>query len=106
MPEGDEWTVIELLVDILKPFHRATEAMGGAKYPTLSTVKPLLHVLLEKTLKVTSSDTAVAKEVKEAIWRGLQARYQTAAVQKLMNVAMRATSSMPLAYWELNTSHV
>ena len=81
MPEGDEWTVIELLVDILKPFHRATEAMGAAKYPTLSTVKPLLHVLLEKTLKDTSSDTAVAKEVKEAIRRDLHARYQTAAVQ-------------------------
>ena len=87
MPEGDEWTVIELLVDILKPFHRATEAMGAAKYPTLSTVKPLLHVLLEQTLKVASSDTAVAKEVKEAIRRDLQARYQTAAMQKLMNVA-------------------
>ena len=84
MPEGDEWTVIELLVDILEPFHRATEAMGAAKYPTLSTVKPLLHVLLEKTLKVTSSDTAVAKEVKEAIRRDL---HDDAAVQRLMNVA-------------------
>ena len=87
MPEGDERTVIELLVDILKAFHRATEAMGAAKYPTLSTVKPLLHVLLEKTLKVTSSDTAVAKEVKEAIRRDLHARYQNVAVQRLMNVA-------------------
>jgi hypothetical protein len=71
----DEWTVIELLVDILKPFkiHHDTEAMGAAKYATLSTVKSLLHLLLEKTLKVTSSDTAVAKEVKEAIQRDLQA---------------------------------
>ena len=28
MPEEAEWAVIELL-DILKPFQRATEAMGG-----------------------------------------------------------------------------
>ena len=29
MPEEEEWAVIELLVDILKPFQWATEAMGG-----------------------------------------------------------------------------
>ena len=29
MPEEAEWAVIELLVDILKPFQWATEATGG-----------------------------------------------------------------------------
>ena len=29
MPEGDDWTVIEVLVDILKPFQQAAEALGG-----------------------------------------------------------------------------
>lgn len=50
MPEEEEWAVIELLVDILKSFQQATEAMGGVKYPTLSTVKPLLYNLSEKGL--------------------------------------------------------
>ena len=29
MPEGKEWSIIEVLVDILKPFQQATEAMGA-----------------------------------------------------------------------------
>ena len=70
MPEADEWVVIELLVDILKPFQHATEAMGVVQYPTLSTVKPLLYKLLERTLKIADSDTETAKQVKAAIKKG------------------------------------
>ena len=67
MPVEEEWAVIELLVDILKPFQQATEAMGGVKYPTLSTVKPLQYKLSERTLKIADSDTATTKQVKAAI---------------------------------------
>lgn len=86
MPEEAEWAVIELL-DILKPFQRATEAMGGVKYPTLSTVKPLLYKLSERTLKIADSDTATTKQVKAAIKKDLDERYQTPAQQRLMNLA-------------------
>ena len=33
MPEDEEWSIIEVPVDILKPFQQATEAMGAAKLP-------------------------------------------------------------------------
>lgn len=46
MPEGEGWSVIEVLVDILKLFQQATEAMGAVRYPTFSTVKPLLYKLV------------------------------------------------------------
>ena len=72
MPEGNDWMVIELLVDILKPFQHATEVMSAVKYPTVSMVKPLLYKLLEKTLKVTDSDATTAREVKKAIRNDLQ----------------------------------
>ena len=84
MPEGEEWSVIELLVEVLRPFQQATEAV---KYPTLSTVKPLLYKLLERTLKIEDSDSATAKKVKTAIKKDLEERYQTAALKRLMNVA-------------------
>ena len=87
MPEGEEWTIIEHLVEILTPFQQATEAMGTVKYPTLSMVKPLLYKLSEVTLKFSNSDTATVKQVKTAIKNDLDQRYQTAALQRLMNVA-------------------
>ena len=33
LPEDEEWSIIEVLVNILKPFQQATEAMGAAKVP-------------------------------------------------------------------------
>ena len=38
MPDNDEWTLIESLVTVLKPFQKATEMMSTAKYPSLSTI--------------------------------------------------------------------
>ena len=42
MPENQEWTVIEELITILKTFQSITEAMSKEKYPSISSVKPLL----------------------------------------------------------------
>ena len=82
MPDSSEWILIEQLVDILKPFQHATEAMSGVKYPTVSTVKPLLYKLLEKSLKVTDSDSKTVKDVKMAIKCDLQERYQMQLYKK------------------------
>ena len=87
MPESDEWVIIEELVDILKPFHHATEVLSAEKYPTFSTVKPLLYKLLEKALQVNNGDTNTIKEVKKAIKNDLGSRYQSTSTQKLMNIA-------------------
>ena len=85
MPEGEEWSVIEVLVDILKPFQQATEAMGAVSYPTLSTVKPVLYKLVNRTLEVKENDTVVAK-VKLNIKRDLQERYSTPSVARIVNI--------------------
>ena len=87
MPESAEWTVIEELAEILEPFQQATEAMSGVKYPTVSTIKHLLYKLLEKTLKVSETDSTLVKEVKRAIKGDLQGRFQSPAIQKIVNVA-------------------
>ena len=87
MPEGMEWSIIEVLVNILKPFQQATEAMGAVKYPTLSTVKPLLYKLVNRTLAVKESDSKVAKTVKLEIKRDLLERYSTPLVARILNTA-------------------
>ena len=86
MPEGSEWKVIDQLVEVLTPFNLATETMSGEKYPTISMVIPLLHKLLNVTLKVHVDD-ACTKEIKEAISIDLCSRYQSTTVQKLLKVA-------------------
>ena len=61
MLESGDWEVVETLVDLLKPFQQATTVMGAVRYPTLSTVKPLLYKLLTKILKITDGDCPTAK---------------------------------------------
>ena len=53
IPDSEEWNTIDGLINVLKPFHKAAEAMSDEKYSTISTVKPLLFKLLKVTLKVT-----------------------------------------------------
>ena len=86
MPEGEEWSIIDNLIKILKPFQRITEAMSNEKFPTISSVRPLLYKLLEKTLKITSDDNATIKVMKEAISKDLSNRYQTDTLKNVVNV--------------------
>ena len=53
-----------MIVDLLKPFQQATTVMRAVRYPTLSTVQPLLYKLFTKTLKITDEDSATAKAVR------------------------------------------
>ena len=87
MPEGDDWVLIESLVSILKPFQLATEMMGGSKYPTLSSAKPVVHKLITRTLKEDESDSSAVAEVKRKIKHDLQQRYQDDSVKKLLDVS-------------------
>ena len=59
---------------ILQPFQNATEAMSTEKYPTISSVKPLLYKLLQKTLKVNDGDTDTSKQIKREIKSDLAGR--------------------------------
>ena len=36
---NEEWTIIEQLVEILKPFQHATEVMSGEKYQIITNIK-------------------------------------------------------------------
>ena len=87
MPEGSEWKVIDQLVEVLTPFNLATETISGEKYPTISMIIPLLHKLLNVTLKLSADDDTCTKETKEAISTDLGNRYQSTTTQKLLKVA-------------------
>ena len=75
LPEGDECTLIEELLVILKPFVQATTYMSVSSYPTIGIVYPLLYKLLHMTLSVTDDDSTIAKKAKLAIFGDLNSRY-------------------------------
>ena len=75
------------LVGLLKPFQQATTVMGAVRYPTISTVKPLLYELLTKPLKINSGDSATSKTVKHEIKKDLDDMYHKLAVERIINMA-------------------
>ena len=57
LPDGDEWNIIEEVLEVLKPFHRATTTMSASSYPTVSMLSPLLYKLKFLVLKVSEEDS-------------------------------------------------
>lgn len=66
MLKGDEWNINDSMVSILHPFQETTEIMSTEKYSTISSVKPVLYKLIEKTLK-EEEDGATIKMMKKEV---------------------------------------
>lgn len=86
LPDSEEWAIIEEIICVLKPFHRATTAMSASSYPTLSMLSPLLYKLLDIVLKV-KDDTPSCKHLKEAIATDLSHRYASLDQQQMLHAA-------------------
>ena len=84
LPDGEEWTIIEEVLTVLKPFHRATTAMSASSYPTLSMLSPLLYKLLNIVLKVDENDTNSGKN---SIENNLCSRYASLDLQQIYHIA-------------------
>ncbi|XP_064413592.1 dehydrogenase/reductase SDR family member on chromosome X isoform X1 [Latimeria chalumnae] len=88
MLEATEWSTIEGLIDLLQPFKQVADMMSASKYPTISMVKPLLHMLLNTTLKAKDTDSKEISMAKEIIAKELSSTYeQTPEVDMFLNVA-------------------
>ncbi|NWJ02084.1 ZBED1 protein, partial [Crypturellus undulatus] len=88
MLEASEWNTIEGLVELLQPFKQVAEMMSASKYPTISMVKPLLHMLLNTTLNIKENDLKEISMAKEVIAKELSSTYQhTPEIDMFLNVA-------------------
>ena len=86
LQDGDV-KIMENLVEILKPFFQITETICGENYTTVSSIKPLLHHLLNTALDPRSNDLGAIKQLKEAVKQNLQQRYQDPETAKLLDIA-------------------
>ncbi|KAK0153071.1 Zinc finger BED domain-containing protein 1 [Merluccius polli] len=69
-----EWTLMEQVRAVLKPFKTATEALSTDRFPTASAVLPLKYVLLSH-LKPSIGDSAAINDMKTKISTDLEKRY-------------------------------
>lgn len=88
MLEASEWATIGGLVDLLQPFKQVAEMLSASKHPTISMVKPLLHMLLSTTLNIKETDPKEISMAKELIAKELAGTYQeTPEIDMFLNVA-------------------
>ena len=57
MPTDGEFVTLEQFIEIMKPVAQIAEAVGGEKWVTISTVRPLLHRLLDNHLVCSDQDS-------------------------------------------------
>ncbi|XP_063068811.1 E3 SUMO-protein ligase ZBED1-like [Engraulis encrasicolus] len=71
-----EWTLMEKVKDVLRPFKVATEALSTDNFPTASAVLPLQYILLTQ-LQPSADDPAAVRDMKTLMSSDLQQRYDT-----------------------------
>lgn len=86
LPDGAEWTVIEELLTILKPFAIATTVLSGSSYATISIVSPLIYKFCS-SLDGKESDSENCKQIKTAIQSDLKERYKGDTTKMLQEAA-------------------
>lgn len=72
---------MEIFLEVLKPIVEITEAIGGEKLVTISTIKPLLHKLLSKHSTEKPSDDTLTKILKSIICTDLNGHCNTTEVK-------------------------
>ncbi|KAM5221854.1 E3 SUMO-protein ligase ZBED1 [Ctenodactylus gundi] len=88
MLEAAEWAAVDALAELLAAFRQVAEVLVAARPPTVSMVKPLLHVLLGTALAAKDADGADLAAAKEVIARELARTYRDAPdVDLFLNVA-------------------
>lgn len=73
--EHPDWALLEGLIEILQPFKVVANMISSCRYPTISMVRPVLHMLLNTTLKVKEGDLKEISMTKEVISRVLSTTY-------------------------------
>ncbi|KAM9832692.1 E3 SUMO-protein ligase ZBED1-like [Aulostomus maculatus] len=73
--EGPDWALLEGLIEVLQPFKVVANMITSCRYPTISMVRPVLHMLLNTTLKIKEGDLKEVSMAKEVISKILSSTY-------------------------------
>lgn len=73
--DHNNWALLERLIDVLQPFQVVANMFTSCRFPTISMVKPVLHMLLNTTLKSKEGDLKEINMIKEVVSKVLSDTY-------------------------------
>lgn len=73
--DGLDWALLEGLTGILQPFKVVADMITSCRYPVISMVQPVLHMLINTTLKVKEEDMNEISMTKGVISKVLLSTY-------------------------------
>ncbi|CAJ1087170.1 zinc finger BED domain-containing protein 1-like isoform X1 [Xyrichtys novacula] len=89
---GPNWTLLDGLIEVLQPFKVVADMITLCRYPTISMVRPVLHMLLSTTLKLRDGDLKEISMIKEVLSKVLSSTYSQNSplsheISMLLNIA-------------------
>ncbi|KAJ0062431.1 hypothetical protein NL108_012131 [Boleophthalmus pectinirostris] len=84
------WSLLEGLIDVLQPFKVVANMFTMCKFPTISMVKPVLHMLLNNNLKTKDGELKEVRLIKEVVAKVLTNTYSENSQQEIamfLNIA-------------------
>ncbi|KAG8433887.1 hypothetical protein GDO86_012308 [Hymenochirus boettgeri] len=85
--QQDDWSILQDVVEILKPLAIATSTFTKDHFAGLSLVKPVITSLLYKHLAPNEWDSDFSKIIKKAIHEDLSFKYSDGEVNQVLNLA-------------------
>ncbi|XP_023282737.1 zinc finger BED domain-containing protein 1 [Seriola lalandi dorsalis] len=73
--DGSDWTLLEGLIEVIHPFKVVANMMTSCRYPAISMVRPVLHMLLNTNLQIKEGDIKEISMTKEVISKVLSSTY-------------------------------
>lgn len=94
--KGPDWVLLEGLIEVLQPFKVVANMIMSCHYPTISMVRPVLHMLLNTTLKVKEGDLKEISMTKEVISKVLLSTYlqSSHAISMFLDISTFLGSSL------------
>lgn len=90
------------MIEVLKPLKVVVNMITSCKYPTISMVRPVLHMLLKTTLKVKEGDPKEISMTKEVIFKILSSTYlQNIELPQEISTFLNIATFLDLQYKKL-----
>ncbi|KAK0141639.1 Zinc finger BED domain-containing protein 1 [Merluccius polli] len=87
VPTWQDMDVLESMNKALSPLKEFTDALSGELYPSVSYLKPVLHLFNNQILKHQDGDTELTTTIKEGILKYLNEKYDDKKTQELLDMA-------------------
>ena len=87
LPTDSEFSVLVLFVQVMKPLVDTTEVLGAQKLVKVSTLRPILHKLLDSHFLPGEQDSQPMKDMRKVMKKDLHERYTGETLQFLTKAA-------------------